>query len=214
MKHDYLSQWRQFRRALLQRNAALRENAPDSLLEAWDGELAAAGEAVHRHRAGYLADLREVFLAVGSDLLGEVVGLRYQRGWAEGQDLLAALRESREADRTVGYTRTGPQRGDLQFEIADERSRWRASKGQQKLLGAALVLGQCRLVARQADQPVALILDEPAADLDSSRLKALMQSVLTSPAQIFLASITSEGLPLNAPGAMFHVEHGHAKALL
>ena len=29
-----------------------------------------------------------------------------------------------------------------------------------------------------------------------------------------MAAITAEGLPLDRPAAMFHVEHGDAKALL
>ncbi len=214
VKHDYLAQWRQFRRVLLQRNAVLRDNGPDALLDAWDGELAPAGEVIHQLRLDYLEQLRTPFLEIGVDLLGQEIGLRYQRGWSQERNLREALREGRDSDRNLGYTRCGPQRADLQFEIDEAPSRWRASKGQQKLLGATFILAQCGLVAEQGGQSVALIVDEPAADLDSSRLAVLMRAILRSPAQVFLASITASGLPLDAPVAMFHVEHGRAKALL
>jgi DNA replication and repair protein RecF len=214
VEHHYLVQWRLFRRALNQRNAVLRDHGPDSLLEAWDGEMAAAGEAVHGLRVAYLETLRGRFQTMGAALVGADIGLRYQRGWPEDQVLLTALRESRGRDRSAGYTRFGPQRADLQFEMNHEGSRWRASKGQQKLLGSALVLAQCALVTEQAGHAVALLVDEPAADLDRSHLNALMRAILSSPAQVFLASIAPEGLPFDVPAVMFHVEHGHAKALL
>lgn len=214
VKHDYLGLWRQFRRALLQRNVVLRENGPDSLIEAWDGELATAGEAIDRHRTAYLAELVPQFIGIGGRVLGAEVGLGYYRGWPEGKELRACLREGREGDRSMGYTRHGPQRADLQIQMNDERSRWRASKGEQKLLGSALVLAECALVAGQGGQAVALIVDEPAADLDATRLATLMRAVMEIPAQVFLASISVDPLTLENSVAMFHVEHGHAKALL
>jgi recombinational DNA repair ATPase RecF len=77
-----------------------------------------------------------------------------------------------------------------------------------------MVLAQSALVARKLGQHPALLVDEPAADLDPERLKQFMGAILSSPAQVFLAAITAEGLPLDVPAVMFHVEHGEAKALL
>ena len=55
VKHDYLAQWRQFRRALLQRNMQYcAEQGPDELLEPWDREMALAATAVDQHRHEYL----------------------------------------------------------------------------------------------------------------------------------------------------------------
>lgn len=214
VEHDYLTHWRQFRRALLQRNAVLRENGPDSLLEAWDGELVSAAHTIDQYRRRYLEQLMDRFMEIGTELLGGKAEIRYQRGWPEGRDLLVALREGRESDRSLGYTRCGPQRADLEFQMNEARSRGRSSRGQQKLLGCAFILSQCRIVAEKADQGVALLVDEPAADLDAGRLTALMRAILDTPAQVFLASINPKELALSTSVAMFHVEHGQAKALL
>lgn len=214
VEHQFLDAWRRFRRALSQRNAILRDAGPDSLLEAWEGELAAAGETLDGQRRAYFAALLGPAVEIGSALVGHAISIRYQRGWAEGQSLQDALRDGRTGDRSAGYTRQGPQRADLQFEIEDARSRWRASKGQQKLLGAAVVLAQCHLIAARDGPGVLLLVDEPAADLDPERLGALLHMIGRTPAQVILAAITAEGLPLAGSGAMFHVEHGQAKALL
>ncbi len=198
VKQDYLAQWRQYRRALLQRNAALRDGASLPLLEAWEGELVTTGLAVDAHRRSYLEDLRGEFAKVGEEIVGRAVELRYQPGWSDGESLAAVLRDGREADRKMGYTRAGPHRADLQFELDDQQSRWRASKGQQKMLASALVLAQSTLVARRLGHPVGLVVDEPAADLDRASLRSLMGAIQRCPSQVFLAAITADGLPLES----------------
>lgn len=214
VEHRYLEEWRRFRRALLQRNMAIRENRADDVLAVWEEQVAAAAETVHAQREHYLERLRPVFHRLAARLLDADVALDYQPGWPVEQDLREVLRQGRESDRRLGYTRTGPQRADLVLRIQDEPSRWRASKGQHKLLGAALVLAECELVAENSQKGVALVVDEPAADLDATRLSALMDVILANPAQVFLAAISARTLPLTGEPAMFHVEHGHAKALL
>lgn len=214
VEHRYLDQWRRFRRALLQRNAALKGSGPDDLLASWEGELAGAADILDQQRAAYFKALAPRFRSHGEHLLGREVDLSYHRGWPVDSDLRSVLGASREGDRQAGFTRSGPQRADLVIRIDDERSRWRASKGQQKLLGAALVLAQCELAAEALGQGVALVLDEPAADLDRSHLAALMNLVGRVPGQVFLAALDTAGLALPVGTAMFHVEHGQAKALL
>lgn len=192
VEHHYFGHWRRYRRVLIQRNAALREAASDAVLDS----------------------LAPAFRRVGEGILGVDIGLRYQRGWPDQTGLVDALRAAREADRSMGYTRVGPHRGDLQFDLEGERSRWRASRGQQKLLGAALVLAQCDLVANALGQPVALLVDEPAADLDHEHLGRFLRAVWSSPTQVFLAALSVTGLRLEGSPAMFHVEHGRPKPLL
>lgn len=184
------------------------------MLAAWEAELAASGEAVDAARRAYLAALMPRFQDIGQHLVGTPVSLDYSAGWSEGLSLADALASGRESDRLAGFTRIGPQRADLRFEIDAARSRWRASKGQHKLLGASLVLAQAHLAAEKNDRRVALVVDEPAADLDAERFAAFMRAVEAAPAQVFLASISARELPLAAPGKLFHVEHGSAKALL
>lgn len=214
VEHAYLDQWRQFRRALAQRNAALRDRGSDAVLAVWDERLAAAAEVVDSCRRQYAERLAPEFRSIGRSLLGIEPVLVYARGWNRDLPLTEALERSRDSDRQAGFTRPGPQRADLRCEIDDHAIRWRASKGQQKLLGAALVLAQLRLAARMEGSPATLVVDEPAADLDDERLKAFLIAIRETPAQICMASISTRGLELPAESRVFHVEHGKAKALL
>lgn len=183
------------------------------MLDAWDKELVSSGQRVDAHRRAYLTRLTPQFERLGRQLTGSEVELKYSPGWAEQQDLGAVLRASREEDRSLGYTRSGPHRADIVVGIESERSRWRASQGQLKLLGSALVVSQCH-VTGAADQSMVLLIDEPAADLDSERLREFMGALSATQAQLFIAAIDAESLGFPSEFRLFHVEHGIAKALL
>ena len=214
VEHDYLAPWRHYRRALSQRNAALRVGSGPEVVRAWDTELATAGEQVNRHRIAYLGAMEPEFQRLGAKLLGMQVAMEFRPGWNPSSNLRDALESQLDSDRAAGHTRAGPHRADLQITIQDEKSRWRASKGQQKLLAAAFILAQSSLVSGHLRRPVALVVDEPAADLDSEHLARYLQAIESCRAQIFMAAITADGLGLTGRAAMFHVEHDGAKALL
>lgn len=214
VEQNFLAVWRQYRRALAQRNAGLRDGFEDELLDSFEQEMAAAAEAIDQKRQHYLQRLLPPFREVGHRLLSHEIYLRYQRGWSKDVALAQLLKDSREADRTAGYTRVGPHRADFGLEIGDLSSRSRASRGQQKLLGATLVLAQTRVVTESLGRSVALLVDEPAADLDSDRLRGFMGEIQATGAQVFLGAITAENLEVGTDSAVFHVEHGTAKALL
>jgi DNA replication and repair protein RecF len=214
VEHRYLDIWREYRRALQQRNASLRLGSDPAELETWDEALSKAGTAVHELRHAYVLRLLPVFSELVRQLLETPSHITYSRGWPEDRDLREALRASRAADVAQGQTRHGPHRGDVVVELDEERARGRSSRGQQKLLGAALVLGQTRLVAAAREDRVLLLVDEPEVDLDALHAARLITVLRRSPAQLVVAAITGGELLREGGGAMFHVEHGAVKALL
>lgn len=214
VEHSYLGKWREFRRALAQRNAALRAAGSDDVLDAWEQELAGAAAGVDELRRGYLERLRPVFQDLTWRMLQVECGIAYSAGWSTADGLLNSLRASRDEDRQAGYTRAGPHRADVRIEMGDDPSRWRTSRGQQKMLGAAFVMSLCRVAAAEEGRAVSLVVDEPAADLDGRHLERFLGCLRETPAQLFVAAITAGALSLPADAAMFHVEHGEVKPLL
>lgn len=214
VEQHFLTCWRRYRKAVAQRNAALRNDAGNEILSAWEGEIEAAASQVDEKRAAYFDQIRGPFETLASTLLDRPVHLGYQRGWDHREQLAEILAANREGDRTVGYTRAGPHRADFPIHIDDLSSRSRASRGQQKLLGIALICAQTAKVMASRGGPVALLIDEPAADLDPERLQKVLALVCNLGAQLFIASITADQLGLPAARSVFHVEHGCAKALL
>ena len=167
VKHEFLSVWRRYQRALQQRNAVLRANGDEQLLAAWERELGPAGHRVDTLRSEYAAQLLPYFVDIADRLLGsQGARFTYRRGWAAEQDLAAQLIESRSRDQRLRTTTVGAHRADVSFFFEGAPARDRVSRGQQKLLAAAFILGQLSFQAAQGAPPACLMLDDPAAELD------------------------------------------------
>jgi DNA replication and repair protein RecF len=210
VKHEFLSVWRRYQRALQQRNAVLRSNADEQLLAAWEHELAPAGHRVDALRSEYAAQLLPYFVDVADHLLG-VQGARftYRRGWAADQDLATQLVESRTRDQRLRTTTVGAHRADVSFFFEGAPARDRVSRGQQKLLAAAFILGQLSFQAAQGAPPACLMLDDPAAELDVDNLGKLLAAVSKIPAQLVITSVHESGLEGVKLGRKFHVKQGN-----
>ncbi|WP_405232885.1 DNA replication/repair protein RecF [Lentisalinibacter salinarum] len=212
VEHVFLDAWRRYRRALRQRNAALREGLGDQSVKAWEPELIAAGETVDDLRRRHVAALSEAFVELGKRLLAGSVACEYRSGWPEGSSLQAALDGVRSRDREQGTTTVGSHRADLRLVYRERSARQQVSRGQQKLFGAALVLAQTRLMAERLGDPPVLLVDDPAAELDRSSLAGLMGCVLETDSQLIVTALTEDAVSLPDGTRVFHVEHGEVTA--
>jgi DNA replication and repair protein RecF len=208
VEQSFMPVWQRYHRALRQRNAALKKPGADQMAAIWDTELAAAGEGLSELRARYVAMLEPRLLELGRKLLGLDVGLVYQRGWAADETLLESLQKGFERDRRFAVTHSGPQRADIVVRVDGHAARERVSRGQQKLLAAALTLAQLALQDEMHPGRSALLLDDPAAELDGANLERLLGAVRELPVQLFATSLRPDLAGLGAPGKLFHVERG------
>ncbi|MBF6023258.1 DNA replication/repair protein RecF [Lysobacter niastensis] len=210
---EFLALWRRYARALKQRNALLKRHARAGEVEAWDRELAEAGEPLGRYRQLYLESLQPHVAGLARDLapaLGEVT-LEYLPGWRRDQLSLAdALLVARDRDLAAGHTSVGPHRADWRIAFTGIPGREALSRGQAKLTALATLLGQAEhhAAARQ-DWPV-VALDDLASELDRNHQQRVLERLRASGAQVL---ITGTELPAglgaaNAGFRRFHVEHG------
>jgi DNA replication and repair protein RecF len=208
---DYLEAWRRYRRVLGQRNAALKAGAAD--IQSWTAALVEAGAAVHTRRAEYVERLAAAVRAVSSRVIDGGVEIAYRRGWPARHSFEEALEAealARVGDRVTGV---GPHRADLEITIAENRVRDQASRGQQKLIAAALVLGQVEVLAGQRAERGVLLVDDPASELDRETLAKLLAALEATPAQLVLTGLTLAQLHPARNASVFHVERGQAIAL-
>jgi DNA replication and repair protein RecF len=213
VKHDFLASWRRYHRILRQRNAALKTEATSSL-DIWDGQLAQAGDILADLRRSYLEGLAPKVEEVCEELLDRPVRLAYRQGWPEGRDLATALGEARQRDRRHGVTHPGPHRADIAIAFDEHPARGRVSRGQQKLLAAALILGQLRHLQETSEVRSVLLLDDMAAELDRERLNRLLSVVARLDAQLFVTALTGDAVTLPEPQKMFHVEQGIVRSVV
>lgn len=213
VEHGYLELWRRFRRALKQRNAALREGLGGEALSGWNRELADTGLALHEARRRVLDISEPVLEEIGADLLGSPVRLEYRQGWTEGLALTDALRDGVERDRQLGSTQSGPHRADLGLFVDERRARKLVSRGQQKLLACTLILGATEVVQVHLERPLLLLLDDPAAELDADSLGRLMARVIGLGCQVIATALEPDSRLFPEPPALFHVEQGALEKL-
>ncbi len=209
---SFLIGWQRYYRALKQRNAALKQQLPDAAVSAWDAELCETGEALAAQRRAYLGLLGEPVRRMGQRLLGLDTDLAYHPGWPEGRSLLETLTRDRDRDRRYKATQQGPHRADVTVRVAGHAAKDRVSRGQQKLLAAGLTLAQLEIQERDRPGRSALLLDDPAAELDRESLERLLDCVRELNTQLLVTSL-STGIPGLPPGGRtFHVEQGRVES--
>lgn len=213
VEHDYLANWRRYRRVLSQRNAALKRRASQAELRPWTETLAAAGAEVDDARRRYVALIAPRAATCAERLLGRGLTIAYRSGWGAGAPLAEALADSEARDRALGTTEVGPHRADLVLELDGRRVENEASRGQQKLTAAALVLAQVAAAAEVGADRNVLLVDDPAAELDSAALARLLMLLGETRAQLVVTGLAEQQLAPEPGFPVFHVERGEVRAL-
>ena len=211
VKHEFLDVWRRYSVALKQRNAALRLQQVD-VLDALDSIVAEQGTR--------LSELREAHVTAVAARLGPMleqlntglaeIRIDYQPGWS-GDSLGEALRRNRGRDQERGLTHSGPHRCDLSLLCGETSARSMLSRGEQKLLAAALLLVQAELLAGLGENPVYL-LDDLASEFDQAHFERVLGCVLGGGGQVWLTG-TRQQRPVD-DCTMFHVEQGSVAEMI
>ena len=208
VEHDHLETWRRFRRALKQRNAALKARATPAAIRSWNAEFVELSEALDGSRRRALEIATDSLAQYGLGLLGTELGFEYQQGWVKDKALDRSLEEGLERDLQLGSTQQGPHRADLKIRYDERQARKLVSRGQQKLLASAMILAATDAAQSALERPLLLLLDDPAAELDADSLSRLLEAVLGLGCQVVATSLEKGALSAPAGSAMFHVEHG------
>ncbi|MFP4130522.1 MAG: DNA replication/repair protein RecF [Thiohalospira sp.] len=211
----FLRTWRRYRRVLEQRNAALRQGSGPAVARAWDGELVELGQAVDAARRHYLGELAPRAVAMAEECFG-LSGLELQlhAGWARERTLAEALEAGWEGDRRQGHTGSGPHRAELALRMEGVVAAERVSRGQQKLLAAALRLAQLGLFAERIGEGALLLLDDLPAELDGEHRGRLLEGVRGLGVQALVTATEAGLVPVSGGEAQFQVEHGGVRRVV
>lgn len=213
VEHDHLQTWRQFRRALKQRNAALKNGASAATIRSWDAEFLDLAQKLDASRRSALDVAVEGLADFGARLLGTELGFEYQQGWSSSKTLVEALGDGLERDRQQGATQSGPHRADLKVSCDERQARKLVSRGQQKLLASAMILAATETAQASLERPLLLLLDDPAAELDADALRRLLDAVFSLGCQVIATSLEANTLAVPPDTRVFHVEHGVLRAV-
>lgn len=202
--------------AMLKRSASghhqLSQNDIDET-QYWNTNLALYGEKIDALRQSFISAIRERFISNLSELLPEFsVEISYYRGWEKGLSLLEAINAKSEKDSKFGFVSVGPHKADLKIKVDNIDAAEVLSRGQLRMLVAALQLAQINCLNEQAKKQCVFLLDDVGAELDVQKRELFIDKILENNAQLFVTAIEPEQIPFinkYQDKKMFHVEHGH-----
>ncbi len=212
VEHRFLSVWRRFQRALVQRNSALKSGLPALEINAWNDEIAHWAHHLDEFRQQYFGQLWEVLasLLAHHTILQRLTG-EYDRGWPGNENYANLLAQNLPKDRHLGYTSIGPQRADIKFKFDEYPAHSILSRGQQKILVSFLGIAQGKLCRQLSNKTCIYLVDDLASELDQTHQEFLIQQLAELQSQVFITGIDHEELQAllkGYPYRMFHVEQG------
>ena len=195
--HDplFINTLRDYQKIIVSRNAVLKDG-PANLLDVYDRQLAAAGLPILRKRAETVENFNFTFSPLFKRISGlpDNLTLRYSPSWknAESEEnILDALKHSRERDLIFGTTTTGVHRDRFSFYLGDRNFSKTASTGQTRLASLALRAAQACYLAERTGKPPVLLLDDVLLELDGKK-RVLFLEVLPEFEQAFFTFLPDE----------------------
>lgn len=221
VERDFLTAWRRYQRALRQRNALLKESAPDEWFVPWELEMAGAAAEIAHMRENHLRSLRLCLRESASALLPEFSGVRleFSSGWKQDdpqstEDIAKRLAAERAGDRERGFTRRGPHRADWGLSFEEVPRREFLSRGQEKLCALSMVLAQLSTLQTNSGEWPVLLLDDLSSELDRLHQERALGWLGQRPLQVLLTGVDLAAAveSQERPYALFHVEQGRVTA--
>ena len=208
VEQSFVGHWQRYQQVLKQRNAALKAHQPRAVVSVWDSDLVRSGELLSAARDRYVALLQPSAKAIARSLLGMELSLSYRSGWLKDHSFTEALQQSWGHDLEMGATQVGPHRAELGIRLDAAPVKDRISRGQQKLLAAAMLIAQIKLFPEGSPVQPTLLLDDPAAELDDERLGSLIGEVSSQSVQLIVTTLHGEFPAFGKPGRRFTISGG------
>lgn len=188
VEHSFFQTWKQFRRALQQRNQILRNHSGGNELMAWDRELAVSGTMVSEMRSRYVKQLQPIVESFVSEFgMSQTIKLKYRAGWGKDLTLIQALTNEQDQHIPPAFTTVGPHRAELVLTANGIAAKDILSRGEQKLLVYALHFAQLRLYSESTQRQPVVLLDDLAAELDLAFTRKVIASLLQMGVQAFIS---------------------------
>lgn len=220
LKPAYASVLTAYRRALMQRNALLKEKREKSTqladtLAVWNSRLARLGAQVIQERCAFTqraaTEISEIYDGIAKGR--EKLDVRYCPSVKGGgtveeteESFLQELTRMTASDLRSGFTSVGPHRDDLEIDIDGVSARAYGSQGQQRSAVLAMKLAEAKILTEFSGESPIVLLDDVMSELDRQRQDYLLNHLQGQ--QVFITCCSPESVELLETGMRFHVEDG------
>lgn len=208
---QFINSWKKYKKALSQRNAALRLQQSDKLCSLWDTELIQYAHKIQNFRLQYLKSINQIVDQLSLVLFPDhQILLSYKQGWPADIKYPDYLDQSLVKDREKGFTQSGPHRADIKITVDGLSAQSSISRGQQKKLVCLLKIAQLILFSKKSERRCILLFDDLPAELDQDNQNKIMSILSSLDIQLFITAIDAQQIDYKnwKNHKVFHVEHG------
>ncbi len=197
LKPSYAEHLAGYKRALIQRNALLKDLHLNSelydMLDTWDDQLARYSACVIKERLQYIDLLSEYSKSIYSGISENKENFSVYYSKNINKDLpvkdiylseIENLKNSRKEDIFSKTTTVGPHRDDLEILIDNVSARSFGSQGQQRSCALALKLGESEIIKKITGETPVALLDDVMSELDEKRQDYVLNHI--NDRQVFL----------------------------
>ena len=219
LKPSYAEHLAGFKRALIQRNALLKDLHLNSqlydMLDTWDDQLARYSACVIKERLQYIDLLSEYSKSIYSGISENKENFSVFYSKKMDKDLsvkdiylseIENLKKSRKEDIFSKTTTVGPHRDDLEILINNVSARSFGSQGQQRSCALALKLGESEIIKKVTGETPVALLDDVMSELDEKRQDYVLNHI--NDRQVFLTCCDPSQVLRLCGGKSFLVKGG------
>ena len=221
MEPSFIQTSQDYQKLVKQKNALLRKiglnsnNENSTQMQFWDKQIIKVGNHLTELRKGYLDSILEHINSNLMQFLPEFsVEISYHRGWEKDASLEESIKRKFEKDCRNGYLSVGPHKADLKLKCNGVEVSETLSRGQLRMLVAALQLAQIQHLSGKTKKSCVFLLDDVGAELDETKRESFIDKLLENETQLFITAIEKSQLLFIEKyknKKMFHVEHGHMR---
>lgn len=182
---EYLQALNEYKRALRQRNALLRDHGyvPADVLFAWNVQLAGPAVILRSKRQQFVGYLQQRLPSLYASIAGKTheLDITYlpnpEATVADEAGLLERFEAVAQRDSGAGFTTIGPHRDDLAVIFDGQPIDARASRGEHRSVVLALKLAELEYQNEFARARPLFMLDDVFSELDSYRRAFLLKTI-------------------------------------
>ena len=194
VEHDYKKNHLKFRKALAQRNRALKKSSSFEL-KSWTKVFIDLSQKLTKMKLEFIDSFLKSFptfvdiSSIPKSLQDKFksISITYDKGWKD--NLLEELRESFVKDQSRGFTSIGPQISDLSVKINKQDSGNILSRGEQKLLILLIYLFFIKAYNDLRPNKTIFLLDDLPSELDDKNLDLALNLLQDADCQLFITSL-------------------------
>jgi DNA replication and repair protein RecF len=222
----YFNNLKKYHRALLQRNALLKDlsSCPSvgKKLEPWDQSVVSFGLQIIKSRMEIIKSLEKEAALFFERMTGslEKLTLTYRGTVNYNHDIkimkdryLQSLQDRQSIDVKKGSTSIGPHLDDFNIEINGFDTRYYSSQGQKRTAALALKMAEVSLFNLRNKKCPIILLDDVFSELDQTRKEHLLLFIKEKKGQCFISTATDLNTlsnSLNKDCSIIRIKQGQA----